>query len=106
MTAMYHEHDGNPAALNDCHIAVLGYGNLGRPLALNLRDSGLKLIIGNQDDQYAEQARQDGFEVAGLAQASRAADIKLLMLPDEALPELYISDISPSLRPDDTLVFA
>jgi ketol-acid reductoisomerase len=106
MTAIYHEQDANPAALNDCRFAMLGYGNLGRPMALNLRDSGLKVVIGNVEDQYAEQARQDRFEVLGLAQAARGADIKILMLPDEAMPELYISDISPSLRPGDTLVFA
>ncbi len=105
MTVIYHEHDANPAVLHGSRIAILGYGHLGRSLALNMRDSGLRVLIGNIEDQYAVQARMDGFEVVSIGGAARSTDIKLLMLPDEAMPDVYMSDISPSLRPGDALVF-
>ena len=47
--------------LNNCKIAVLGYGSRGRAQALNLRDSGHKVVIGNLDDEYAQLAKKDGF---------------------------------------------
>src|SRR5260221_318092 len=105
MTPIYREDAADPAALNGCQIAVIGYGNLGRPMALNLRDSGLNVIVGNTDDAYKAQAIQDGFETMGLSEAATVADIKLLLLPDEAMPDLYLKHISPTLRPGHTLVF-
>ncbi len=86
-------------------IAVLGYGNLGRPVALNLRDSGLRMLIGNRADDYAGQASADGFEVVPIAEASRRAEIILLLLPDEVMGEVYAQAISPTLKPSDTLIF-
>src|SRR5258708_13221477 len=106
MTPIYREDAADPAALDGCQIAVIGYGNLGRPMALNLRDSGLNVIVGNMDDAYKAQAMQDGFQTMGLSEAATVADIKLLMLPDEAMPDLYLKHISPTLRPGHTLVFA
>jgi ketol-acid reductoisomerase len=105
MTVVYHENAAQIEALDDCRIAVLGYGNLGRPFALNLRDSGIKVIIGNMDDEYAEQARYDGFEVMSISEAARNADFKLMMMPDEAMPEVYLNQIAPSLAPGHSLVF-
>jgi ketol-acid reductoisomerase len=67
--------DADPGALDGERIAVLGYGHLGRPFALNLRDSGVaSLIVGNIDDAYAEQASADGFTVLPPGQAAAAAD--------------------------------
>jgi ketol-acid reductoisomerase len=106
MAVVFRESDANPAALDDCQIAVLGYGNLGRAFALNMRDSGVRVIIGNVDDDYATQAYRDGFDVVGLDEAARAANVKFLLLPDEAMPEAYLTSVSPSLRPNDMLVFA
>ncbi len=106
MTIVYREQDANSAALDGLRLAVLGYGNLGRPMALNLRDSGLSVLIGNIDDDYANQAARDGFDVVDLAEAARTANVTLLMLPDEVMPEVYLASISPTLRPGDTLVFA
>src|SRR5215813_3123170 len=99
MTAIFHESDADLTVLSDRRIAVIGYGNLGRPIALNMRDSGLSLLVGNADDTYAHQARLERFEVMGLSEAAAAANVKILMLPDEVLPEIYIQHISPGLRP-------
>ena len=105
MTVIYRENEANPRALDGCQVAVLGYGNLGRPMALNLRDSGLKLIVGSNDEPSTNQARADGFEVVEISEAASRADIKLLMLPDEAMPEVYMRNVFPTLRPGHTLVF-
>jgi ketol-acid reductoisomerase len=106
LTILYREHDADLAALEGLRLAVIGYGNLGRPVALNLRDSGLNVLIGNVDDDYATQAVRDGFDVADVGEAASAANIKLLLLPDEAMPDVYLAHISPTLKPGDALVFA
>lgn len=70
MTAecLFHSHvDADPAALAGATVAVLGYGNLGRSMALNLRDSGLTVVVGNRDDEYRQAAASDGMEVTGIA---------------------------------------
>src|SRR5579859_7848472 len=100
MTVIYRENEANPRALDGCQVAVLGYGNLGRPLALNLRDSGLKLIVGSNDEPSTIQARADGFEVLEISQAASVADVKLMMFPDEAMPDIYLRFVFPTLRPD------
>ncbi|MBN1666949.1 MAG: hypothetical protein JW862_07660 [Anaerolineales bacterium] len=99
--------DAPANALANQNIAILGYGHLGRPFALNLRDSGVEsLWIGNIEDTYAEQARQDGFEVLSIDQASAGADIVLVLLSDEIIPEIYQQQIAPALRPGSAIVFA
>ena len=106
MAIIYHESDGDLALLMPRTIAVLGYGNMGRPFALNLRDSAFPVLIGNRDDDYAEQAYRDGFEVVPIAQAAERADLLLVMLPDEVTPQVYLQDIALGLQNGDTLVFA
>jgi len=105
MTALYHDADGDLNALAERRIAMIGYGNLGRPLAFNLRDSGFHVLIGNMADEYATRARADGFEIAPIPEAARRSEIVLLMLPDEVMPEVYVQSVSPTLKPGDTLVF-
>jgi ketol-acid reductoisomerase len=62
--------DGPSTALKDEAVAVLGYGNLGRTAALNLRDSKVEVRVGNREDEYADLARADGFEVVPLPVAA------------------------------------
>jgi len=102
---VYRAADVLPDALNGETVAVLGYGNLGRSAALNLRDSRVKIRIGNQEDAYADQARADGFEVVPVATAA-AADIVFVLLPDEVIPDVFASDISTALRPGSAIAFA
>jgi ketol-acid reductoisomerase len=87
-------------------VTVLGYGNLGRALALNLRDASLLPLIGNIEDEYATQARADGFEVKSLAEATAAADICLALLPDEVIPEVFTDHVAPALKEHAAIVLA
>src|SRR5262249_53063212 len=98
--------DANPSDLHGLRAAVLGYGNLGRPFALNLHDSGVDVVVGNIDDVHAERARDDGFDVLPLSRATAQADVALLLLPDELIPELYAAEIGPHLQPGSAIVFA
>src|SRR5204862_8257732 len=79
-------------------IAVIGYGNQGRSHALNLRDSGQQIIVGNAPDAYAAQAREDGFECLSIADATARADVVMCLIPDELTPAIYESSIRPGLR--------
>ncbi len=71
---IYRDQDADLTLLRDRRIAVIGYGNQGRAQALNLRDSGLQVLIGNREDEYAGRARKDGFTPLPIAQAAAEGD--------------------------------
>ncbi len=106
MAVVYHDEDANLELLADRQIAVIGYGNQGRAQALNLRDSGLKVVVGNRPDAYREMAQADGLEVMDIAEAAEAGDVVMLLLPDEVAPAVFETDIRPHLEPGDVLDFA
>ena len=87
-------------------VAILGYGNQGRSQALNLRDSGVEVIVGNLEDEYAKTAREDGFAPIPIAAAAAKAGVALFLVPDEVQPEVYGRDVAPGLRDGDVLCFA
>ena len=101
---LYRAADAPPAALAGEAVAVLGYGNLGRTAALNLRDSGAKVRIGNREDEYAERARAEGFEVVPIA-AAATDDIVFILLSDEVIPLVFATEIAPALRPGSAIAF-
>ncbi|MDP6987041.1 MAG: ketol-acid reductoisomerase [Phycisphaerales bacterium] len=88
--------------LLDCRVAILGYGNQGRAHALNLRDSGIDVIVGARHHGAAEQ---DGFPVCAIAEATQAADLVIMALPDEVHGEVYRELVAPSLRNGTVLGF-
>src|SRR6266516_4214928 len=102
----YREQDADPDGLSGQAIAVVGYGNLGRSMALNLRDSGLAVTVGNVDDDYRATARADGFQVSGVAEAVATADVVYVLVPDEVIPEVFRDDVAPRLRPGACVCFA
>jgi len=87
-------------------ISIIGYGNQGRSQALNLRDSGFTVIIGNQKDKYADQAVKDGFQVLGIKDAIKKSQIAFVLIPDEIQKEVFEREITPYLKEGDTIVFA
>jgi ketol-acid reductoisomerase len=101
---VYRAADAPQRALAGEAVAVLGYGNLGRTAALNLRDSGVKVRVGNQEDEYAERARAEGFEVVPLSAAS-TDNIVFVLLPDEVIPAVFEREIAPALRPGSAIAF-
>jgi ketol-acid reductoisomerase len=98
--------DADPHALDCERVCVLGYGNLGRAACLNLRDSGLDLLVGNIADDYAELARAEGFTVLPIGQAVAASDVVYVLLPDEVIPEVFGAGIAPNLNPGAAILFA
>jgi ketol-acid reductoisomerase len=103
---VYKDADADLNYLAEKVIAVIGYGNQGRAQALNMKDNGLDVIVGNQDDTYAERAWDDGLTVKTINDAARAGDIVFLLIPDEVMPAVFVQDIEPSLKGGDALVFA
>ncbi|PWU20533.1 MAG: ketol-acid reductoisomerase [Candidatus Rokuibacteriota bacterium] len=101
---VYQAADAPRDALTGQTVAVLGYGNLGRTAALNLRDSGLKVRIGNREDDYATRARAEGFDVVPLAVAA-TDDIVFVLLPDEVIPAVFAREIAPALCPGGAVAF-
>jgi ketol-acid reductoisomerase len=96
MTTIYRDEDGDLARLAGASVAVVGYGNQGRSWALNLRDSGLDVLVCTRNDDTRDRAFDDGFSVADVAAAS-AADVVCVLVPDDVIPGL------PLTRPDDGL---
>lgn len=105
-TKIYFKDSGNIEILKDKVISVLGYGNQGRAQSLNMRDSGLHVIIGNDEDRYKNEARKDGFRVFSLEEATEKGDVVFLLLPDEIIPELFSSAIVPHLKDIACICFA
>ncbi len=85
---LFREKDADASLLHGKTIAVLGYGLLGRPLALNVRDTigqgepASTIIVGSDDDASSVQARDDGFPTESLVAAAQQADVALMLLPD------------------------
>ena len=90
MTEFFYEQDADLAALAGQQVAVVGYGNQGRPWALNLRDSGLSVSVHVRADETREQAIADGFDAGDIADAS-SADVICVLIPDDAIPGLGLA---------------
>lgn len=86
-TRIHYERDADPAVLEGCTVAVVGYGNQGRSWALNLRDSGLDPVVCVRADETRERAVADGFQPADVVDAS-GMDVVCVLVPDDAIPGL------------------
>ncbi len=102
----YRIEDADPHVLSGQSIAVVGYGNLGRPVALNLRDSGQRVAVGNVADDYRSAVETDGFEPRDIPDVTADADIVILALPDEVIPECFAAQVRPYLPPGSAVCFA
>jgi ketol-acid reductoisomerase len=103
---LYKDEDAALAPLAGKTVAVLGYGNQGQAQALNLRDSGVTVIVGNRDDLYRERAIADGFTPMTILEAATAGDILLVLTTDESQPLIWAEQILPGLAPGKTLCWA
>lgn len=92
--------------LGDKKIAIVGYGSHGHAHAQNLRDTGHEVFIGIREGKSAEAARNDGFEVFPVAEATQKADVVMILAPDEIQGSLYKNEIEPNLSAGNALAFA
>jgi len=107
MVETFYEKDADLGLLKGKTIAVLGYGSQGHAQAQNLKDSGLKVIIGlKKDSKSKETAQNDGFEVYETSEAVKKGDIIQVLIPDEVQSEVYKKDIEPNLDEGNALGFS
>lgn len=102
----YYEKDAELSVLKGKTVAVIGYGSQGHAQAQNLRDSGLSVVIGLREGKSFEKAKNDGFEVLSVAEATRRADVVQILMPDETQASVYRSDIEPNLKEGAALMFS
>ncbi|MCL2438770.1 MAG: ketol-acid reductoisomerase [Coriobacteriia bacterium] len=107
MANMFYEKDCNIEKLDGKTIAIIGYGSQGHAHALNLRDSGINVIIGARENGKGWSAAEaDGFSVMTTAEAAKAGDIIMLLVGDEMQQAVYENDIAPNLTAGKALAFA
>lgn len=104
---IYSDRNADLAVLRGKICAVIGYGAQGRAHALNLKDSGLDVLVGLRPKSKTRRlAKKEGVQVVGVAEAARRGDVIFLALPDTEMPEVYERDIAPHLSAGQTLLFA
>ncbi|AFY32281.1 ketol-acid reductoisomerase [Calothrix sp. PCC 7507] len=107
MARLYYDTDGNLDLFAGKTIAIIGYGSQGHAHALNLKDSGLNVIVGlYPGSKSAAKATAAGLTVKDVADAAKAADVIMILLPDEVQKSVYKNEIEPNLEEGNTLAFA
>merc|ERR1711879_818843 len=103
---VYYENDADLNLLKDKTVAIIGYGSQGHAHAQNLRDSGIKVVVGQRPGgANYELAKEHGFEPVSAAEAAAQADLIMILLPDQVQAEVYKNDIAPNLKPGNVLAF-
>ena len=104
---VFYDKDADLSSVQGCTVAIIGYGSQGHAHANNLKDSGVSVVVGLRAGSASEEkAREAGIEVAGIGEATAAADIVMVLAPDEHQSALYAEQIEPNLRQGATLAFA
>ena len=106
MARIYTDQDASLAPLHGKTIAVIGYGSQGRAQALNLRDSGLEVIIGLRPGKSWDLAKKEGFSVYRVDEAVKQADVVMMLIPDMVQPEVWEKQVQPYLREGMVVDFA
>src|SRR3954462_7514243 len=104
---MIYDKDANLNLLDGKTVAILGYGSQGHAHALNLKDSGVEVVVGLRPDSASvEKARGDGLRVESIADAASEGDVVMILLPDERQHDVWESDIRDGIAPGNLLLFA
>ncbi|MGM3306132.1 ketol-acid reductoisomerase [Anabaena sp. WFMT] len=107
MARMYYDEDANLDLLAGKTIAIIGYGSQGHAHALNLKDSGVNVIVGlYPGSKSTAKAEAAGLTVKNVADAAKAADFIMILLPDEVQKTIYKNEIEPNLEAGNVLAFA
>jgi ketol-acid reductoisomerase len=105
MQVLY-ERDADLALIRAKRVAVIGYGAQGHAHALNLRDSGISVVVAlHKSARRMTDAERDGFAPISVAEAAASCDVLVMCAPDEVMPDLYAAEIAPHLRAGQTLMF-
>src|SRR6201995_3827351 len=104
---VYYDNDADTGLIADKKVAILGYGSQGHAHALNLKDSGIDVIVGLRDGSSSKaKAEAAGLRVLPTGDAVREADIVMILLPDTEQKKVYEAEIEPNLSDGDSLAFA
>ncbi len=107
MAQLFYDKDADLSRLDGKTVAVIGFGSQGHAHALNLQDSGVDVIVGLRPSSASRHtAEEQGLKVTTAAEASQAADVIMVLIPDTEQPEVYESSIAPGLEDGNTLMFA
>ncbi len=103
---MYYDDDASTSLIKDKTVAVIGFGSQGHAHALNLRDSGVNVIVGLREGSSSRaKAHEAGLIVKTAGEATKEADVIVILAPDQVQKKLYRAEIAPNLDPGDALVF-
>jgi len=104
---LYYDSDADLGLLSGKTVSVLGYGSQGHAHALNLKDSGVDVVVGLRKESSSwKEAEKAGLQVADVAEASRRGDVVMVLLPDQYQADIYKEYIAPNLEPGNALAFA
>jgi ketol-acid reductoisomerase len=104
---MIYDKDADLSKLDGKTVAILGYGSQGHAHALNLKDSGVNVVVGlREDSSSVEKARGHGLEVLSIADAASRGDVVMILLPDEKQAEVWEAEIADGIAPGNLLMFA
>jgi ketol-acid reductoisomerase len=107
LVKVYHDKDIDESVLKGKTVAVLGYGSQGRAQALNMRDSGVNVIVGLRPGGKSwKRAQEDGFKPVTHLEAAQRGDIVLMLMPDMAQPSVYKEEVALAMKPGKALQFA
>src|SRR5260370_41697987 len=107
MTKRDYEQHGNMAAIKNKTVAIIGYGSQGHAQALNLRDSGVKVVVGlYEGSKGAAKAEAAGLKVLSAGDAAKTADTTMIPVSDHIQGDLYNHEIAPHMAKRTTLMFA
>lgn len=107
MARMYYDTDANLDLLNGKTVAIIGYGSQGHAHALNLKDSGVNVVVGlYEGSKSTAKAEAEGLTVKPVADAAASADMIMVLLPDEVQRDIYTNEIAPNLAEGNVLAFA
>ena len=106
MTTVYYDESVKTDALEGKKIAVIGYGSQGHAHAQNLKDNGYDVVIGIRPGRSFDKAKENGFDVYPVAEATKQADVIMVLIPDEIQGDVYKKEIEPNLEAGNALAFA
>ena len=107
MAKTYYDQDANWEVMKGKTVAIIGYGSQGHAHALNLKESGINVLVGLYDGSKSKaKAEAHGLTVLPVAEAVKKADITMVLIPDEKQADVYKTEIAPNLKPGSALAFA